>query len=76
MTFHFQLAWRNWMVVQLDSGETESIDRLDFGAGLTIIETQKNLMWLPSVTNVPLLLNVIPPPQDGRRSRPRSSTCS
>jgi hypothetical protein len=48
MTFNVQLAWRNWMVVQLDSGETES-------------ETQNNLMWLPSVTNVPLLISLSPP---------------
>jgi hypothetical protein len=58
MTFHVQLAWRNWLVVQLDYGKTESISPQDFGAGLSILETQKNLMWLPSVTNVPLLLSL------------------
>jgi hypothetical protein len=56
MTFHVQLAWRNWMVLQLDTGETDAIDPPDFGVGLTMLETQHNLMWLPSVTNVPLLL--------------------
>jgi hypothetical protein len=34
VTFHIQLAWRNWMVVQLDSSEKEVIDPPDFGAGL------------------------------------------
>jgi hypothetical protein len=70
MTFHVRLAWRNWMAVQLGSGETESINPPDFGAGLTMFEMQNNLMWLPSVTNVPLLLNLSPP-----QSRPRSSAC-
>jgi hypothetical protein len=60
MTLHVQLAWRNWMVVQLDSGETESIAPPDFGAGLSMLETQNNFMWLPSVTNVPMLLNASP----------------
>jgi hypothetical protein len=58
MTFCIQLAWRNWMVVQLDSGETESIDPPDFGAGLSMLETQKNLRWLPSVINVHMLLSM------------------
>jgi hypothetical protein len=50
------------MVVQMDSGEKESIDPPDFGAGLTMLEIQNNLLWLPSVTNVPLLLNLSLPP--------------
>jgi hypothetical protein len=58
MMFHVQLARWNWLVVQLDSGETESISPSDFGAGLTMLEMQNNLMWLPSVTNVPLLLSL------------------
>jgi hypothetical protein len=58
MTFHVQLAWRNWMVLQLDTGETDAITLPDFGVGLTMLETQNNLMWLPSVTNIPLLLNL------------------
>jgi hypothetical protein len=58
MTFHIQLAWRNWLVVQLDSGENESISPPDFGAGLSMLETQNNLMWLPSITNVSLLLSL------------------
>jgi hypothetical protein len=73
MTFHIQLAWRNWTVVQLDSGETEAIDPPDFGTGLTMLETQNNLMWLPSITNVPMLLNLSVPiraPQVGRTPGP------
>jgi hypothetical protein len=58
MTFHVQLAWRNWMVLQLDTGKTEAITPPDFGVGLTMLETQNNLMWIPSVTNIPLLLNL------------------
>jgi hypothetical protein len=46
MTFHVQLDWRNWLVVQLEAGGTESIDPPDFGTGLTMLETQNNLMWL------------------------------
>jgi hypothetical protein len=58
MMFHVQLAWRNWLVVQLDSGETESISPPDFGTSLSMLEMQNNLMWLPSVTNLPLLLSL------------------
>jgi hypothetical protein len=58
MTFHVQLAWRNWMVLQLDTGESDAIDPPDFGVGHTMLETQTNLMWLPSITNVPLLLSL------------------
>jgi hypothetical protein len=70
MTFHVQLAWQNWLVVQLDSGETESISPPDFGAGLSMLETQNNLMWLPSITNVPLLLSL----SLGGGTHPRAST--
>jgi hypothetical protein len=73
MTFHIQLAWRNWMVVQLEAGETEAIDPPDFGTGLTMLETQNNLMWLPSITNVPMLLNLSVPiraPPVGRTPGP------
>jgi hypothetical protein len=56
--FNVQLAWRNWTMLQLDSGEIVLINPPDFGAGLAMVETQNNLMWLPSVTNVPLLLNL------------------
>jgi hypothetical protein len=73
MTFHVQLAWRNWMVVQLEAGETEAIDPPDFNTGLTMLETQNNLMWLPSITNVPMLLNLSVPiraPPVGRTPGP------
>jgi hypothetical protein len=69
MMFYVQLAWRNWMVVHPDSGETESIDPPDFGAGLSMLETQNNLMWLPSITNFPLLLSL------SLGSHTRASTC-
>jgi hypothetical protein len=58
MTFHVQLAWRNWMVLQIDTGETDAITLPDFGVGLIMLETQNNLMWLSYVTKVPLLLNL------------------
>jgi hypothetical protein len=50
-------------MVELDGdparfGETVDINPHDFGTGLTIFETQNNMMWLPSVVNVPLLLNL------------------
>jgi hypothetical protein len=73
VTFHVQLAWRNWMVVQLEAGETEAIDPPDFGTGLTMLETQNNFMWLPSITNVPMLLNLSVPiqaPPTGRTPGP------
>jgi hypothetical protein len=57
-TFHVKLAWRNWMVLQFDTGETDAIAPPEFGVGLTMLETQHNLMWIPSVTNVPLLLSL------------------
>jgi hypothetical protein len=73
MTFHVQLAWRNWMVVQLEAVETEAINPPDFGTGLTMLETQNNLMWLPSTTNVTMLLKLSVPiraPQVGRTPGP------
>jgi hypothetical protein len=73
VTFHVQLAWRNWMEAQLEAGETEAIDPPDLGTGLTMLETQNNLMWLPSITNVPMLLNLSVPiraPPAGRTPAP------
>jgi hypothetical protein len=61
------------MVAQLEAGETEAIDPPDFGTGLTMLETQNNLMWLPSITNVPMLLNLSVPiraPPAGRTPGP------
>jgi hypothetical protein len=55
VVFHVQLAVRNWMVCQLDVLETELLDPPDFCQGLHMLEVQNNLMWLPTVTNVPAL---------------------
>jgi hypothetical protein len=53
--FHVQLAWRNWLVVQLDASETVRLDPPAFTQGLSMMEVQNNLMWLPIITNVPTL---------------------
>jgi hypothetical protein len=55
VTFHVQLAWRNWLVVQLDANEKVCLDLPDFTQGLNMLEIQNNLMWLPTVTNIPAL---------------------
>jgi hypothetical protein len=47
--------------VQLEAGETEAIEPPDLGTGLTMLETQNNLTWLPSITNVPMLLDMSVP---------------
>jgi hypothetical protein len=56
INLHVQLACRNWMVVQLDVNERERIDAPDVCHGLTMLEVKNNLMWIPSVTNVPNFL--------------------
>jgi hypothetical protein len=56
VTFHIQLMWHNWLVAQLDAAQTDWVDPLVFGVGLSMMEAQNNVMWLPTVTNVPLLL--------------------
>jgi hypothetical protein len=56
VVFHVQLAMRNWLVCQLDVGETEYLPPPDVCQGLNMLEVQNNLMWLPTVTNVPALL--------------------
>jgi hypothetical protein len=72
MTFHVHLAWRNWMVVQLESSKMEAIDPPDFDAGLAMLETQNNLMLIPSMTNMYLLLNpsLTPCPATGQTPAP------
>jgi hypothetical protein len=55
VTFHIQLAWRNWLVVQLDANETVCLDPPDFTQGLNMLEVQNNIMWLPTVINIPAL---------------------
>jgi hypothetical protein len=55
VTFHVQLAWRNWLVVQLDANKTVRLDPPAFTQGLNMMEVQNNLMWLPTINNVPAL---------------------
>jgi hypothetical protein len=55
VTFHVQLAWRDWLVVQLYANETVCMDPPDFTQGLNMLEIQNNLMWLPTATNIPAL---------------------
>jgi hypothetical protein len=55
VTFHVQLAWRNWLVVQLNVNATVFLDPPDFTQGLNMLEIQNKLMWLPKVTNIPAL---------------------
>jgi hypothetical protein len=56
VTFHVQLAWSNWLATQLETGETGWVDVPAFSQGLDMLEVQNNLMWLPTVTNMPILL--------------------
>jgi hypothetical protein len=56
VTFHIQLMWRNWLAAQLDAAETMWVEPPAFGVGISMMEAQNNLMWLPMVTNVPLIL--------------------
>jgi hypothetical protein len=55
VTFHVQLAWRNWLVGQLDANETVRLEPPAFAQGLNMMEVQNNLMWLPTINNVPAL---------------------
>jgi hypothetical protein len=57
------------MVVQLEAVEREVINPVDLGAGITMLEIQKNLMCIPSITNVPMLLNLSTPLQAGPATR-------
>jgi hypothetical protein len=56
VTSHVQLAWLNWLMTQLDPGETGCISTPDFSQGLNTMEAKNHLMWLPMATNVPMLL--------------------
>jgi hypothetical protein len=56
VTLHVQLAWRNWLATQLETGDTGWVDVPAFSQGLDMLEVQNNLMWLPTVINVPILL--------------------
>jgi hypothetical protein len=64
MTFHVQLTWMNYLVVQLDAGDMDHIDPTDFTYGLTMLEVQNNLMWMPTINNIPALYAI--------RSAPRT----
>jgi hypothetical protein len=48
MNFNAQLAWRNWLVTQLDSSERSHVSLPDFFQGLNMLESQNNFMWLPT----------------------------
>jgi hypothetical protein len=65
INFRAQLVWRNWLVTQLDSGERSHVNPPDFCQGLSMLESQNNLMWLPTVTNVPALLEMCATPRGG-----------
>jgi hypothetical protein len=70
VTFHIQLMWRNWLVAQLDAAQTDWVDPPVFGVGLSMLEAQNNLMWLPTLTNVPLLLTLRHIPRVGLAAAP------
>jgi hypothetical protein len=70
VTFHIQLMWRNWLVAQLDAAQTNWVDPPVFGVGLSMLEAHDNLMWLPTVTNVPLLLALRHIPRVGLAAAP------
>jgi hypothetical protein len=56
MVFHVQLTLRKWYMQQLDVQERNQIARPEFCQGLRMLKVQNNLMWLPTVKNVPSLL--------------------
>jgi hypothetical protein len=56
VVFHVQLTWRNWLATQLETGETGWVEVPAFSQGLDMLEVQNTLMWLHTVTNVPILL--------------------
>jgi hypothetical protein len=70
VTFHIQLMWCNWLVAQLDAAQTDWVDPPVFGVVLSMMEDQKKLMWLPTVTNVPLLLSLRHIPHVGLAATP------
>jgi hypothetical protein len=58
MVSHVQRAIRDWLACQLDVAETECMKPPDFCQGLHLLELQNNLMWLPTTTNAPALLDL------------------
>jgi hypothetical protein len=58
--FHLQLIERDWFVESTKTGQRAPVPAPDFCQYLRVFERQNNLHWLPSVTNVPALLALIP----------------
>jgi hypothetical protein len=56
MFFHVQLTLCNWMICQLDVTQAERIGAPDVYQGLHMLEVQHDITWLPTVTNVPVML--------------------
>jgi hypothetical protein len=56
MVSRVQLKIRNWLVCQLVVAETEHLIPPYFYQGFHMLEVQNNLIWVPTVTNVPALL--------------------
>jgi hypothetical protein len=57
VTFHVQFVWRNWLVMELDAGEIGWVKAPDFSQGLNMLDIHNNIMWLPTVINIPTLLD-------------------
>jgi hypothetical protein len=62
MNVYFQLAWRNWMVTQLDAVETCYVGYPDFCQWINMMEVQNNIIGLPTATNIHFLLALCLPP--------------
>jgi hypothetical protein len=58
--FHLQLIERDWFVESTRTGQRAPVPAPDFCQYLRVFEHQNNLHWLPSVTNVPDLLALVP----------------
>jgi hypothetical protein len=56
VTFHVQLIWRNWLLLQLDIEETAHLSAQYFCTGPNVLQSQNNLSCFPTITNVPALL--------------------
>jgi hypothetical protein len=58
--FHLQLIKRDLFVESTRTGQRAPVPAPDFCQYLHVFERQNNLHWLPSVTNVPALLALVP----------------
>jgi hypothetical protein len=56
--------------MQMDSVELDTIDPPHFSSGLEMFETSNTLMWVPSVTSVPVLLSLPVGSQPPRQAGP------